>query len=556
MTTQALIAAYQNAMLQILARIQMNAQVDSLTLYEQQLIGSIDQILKSLGLETAEWLSSAVPSAYKSAVISTYRQLAYTPTLEAGFAGINQAAVKVIVDNQQGVVNTALQKVGRILNDQIREASIEATKKKLTLNQSIRDMQKGLEKTLADQGCSAGVPDSKGRIQPLDAYGEMVARTTTRETTNTATMNTAHELNCHLFKMSEHYPTCKICAPRQGRIYRDAYFPAGDERNRFPHISNAFPGWPRYRTVHPRCRHVIVAIGWEALSRETQLAYLAEADKPFEVDTRSEKEIKAYNLGQAESRMMREDRKQWARMRQRLGDDAPKSFSAFRRIKYSDGGNPRASYSTDAEGNTALHAGKPGNSRSWSVLQTKYKAMDFYEKAIENEPEISRQVKAIANKTGMEVVGFDYRIKSKDSFLRKVEANYSPDGTPYSVRDIVRYTFTANTDELTLKTQEAMYSFEQTGYNTIVVKNTWVREDSPYKGINTTLVAPNGQEFELQYHTPESFELKNGKLHELYEKQRILKNPMSKEYIQLQNQMVDLSDALTVPVNVQEVTRR
>lgn len=379
MTTQALISAYQNAMLEILARIQAKSQAESLLIYERQLVGSIDQILKSLGLETAEWLNSVVPSTYKSAVLSTYKRLSVRPVLDVGFAGIHQVAVKVILDNEQGVVNTALQKVGRILNDQIREAAIEATKKKLTTNQTIREMQKDLEKTFAEQGHVAGVPDSRGRLQPLDAYGEMVARTTTRETTNTAAMNTAHELNCHLFKMSEHHPTCKICAPRQGRIYRDVAFSAGDERNGFPHISKAFPGWPRYRTVHPRCRHVLVAIGWEALSRETQLTYLAEAKKPFETDPRSEKEIKAYNLGQAEHRMMRDDKKQWARMQQRLGADAPKSFSAFRRMKYADGGNPRAFYTTDDEGNEVLHAGKAGNGRSWSELQAKYRAMNHDE---------------------------------------------------------------------------------------------------------------------------------------------------------------------------------
>jgi hypothetical protein len=165
----------------------------------------------------------------------------------------------------------------------------------------------------------------------------MVARTTTRETTNTATMNAAHELGAHLFQMTEHFPTCKICAPRQGRIYRDADFPDGDERNRFPQIAMAFPGWPRYRTVHPNCRHVLVAVGWGNLTREEQEAYLAGAGKPFNLDPRSEREIAAYNKGQALRREMREDRKQYGRMKERLGDDAPKSFSAFRRMKKAGG---------------------------------------------------------------------------------------------------------------------------------------------------------------------------------------------------------------------------
>jgi hypothetical protein len=91
------------------------------------------------------------------------------------------------------------------------------------------------------------------------------------------------------------------------------------------------------------------------------------------------------------------------------------------------------------------------------------------------------------------------------------------------------------------------------GYNTVKVKNSWLDKDNPYNGINTIIQAPNGQKFELQYHTPESFGLKNGKLHELYEKQRVITDKDSEEYIDLTDKMFELSDKLAMPINIERV---
>ena len=51
----------------------------------------------------------------------------------------------------------------------------------------------------------------------------------------------------------------------------------------------------------------------------------------------AEKSLERYRLKQARNRRLYEDQKQYARYRLVLGDDAPKSFSTFRRIKTADG---------------------------------------------------------------------------------------------------------------------------------------------------------------------------------------------------------------------------
>lgn len=157
----------------------------------------------------------------------------------------------------------------------------------------------------------------------------MVARSTTREAGNLARENQLAENGYDLMMMTEHYPTCEACAVLQGRVYS-----ISGRDKRFPPLSRAFPSG--YRNVHPNCRHVMTYWIEEMQSPEEIRAALARSNAPF-TDNRSDEEIALYSKQQADSRRMRADRSQFERYRQRLGEDAPKSFHTFRRIKNADG---------------------------------------------------------------------------------------------------------------------------------------------------------------------------------------------------------------------------
>jgi hypothetical protein len=51
-------------------------------------------------------------------------------------------------------------------------------------------------------------------------------------------------------------------------------------------------------------------------------------------------------------------------------------------------------------------------------------------------------------------------------------------------------------------------------------KNSWTNAE--YKGINTRWVTPDGQRFEVQFHTPDSFHAKHYVTHAAYER---IRNP-------------------------------
>jgi SPP1 gp7 family putative phage head morphogenesis protein len=224
------------------------------------------------------------------------------------------------------------------------------------------------------------------------------------------------------------------------------------------------------------------------------------------------------------------DQKQYDEYKQRLGaENLPKTFDKFQDMKYA----------TDTT--------------EYGVLKAQVKGMSYYDKAITNEPEITDHVKKVAEATEMDMGGLDKRIKSKDTYLEKIQRKYKPNGNEYEVKDIIRYTYTSNPLDLSKKTLNAIDTHRNMGYNTIEIDNSWLNDKNPYKGINTTVQAPNGQKFEIQYHTPESFELKNGEMHNLYEKQRLIKDEESEEFIALRNQMYDLSDRLIVPFEIERV---
>jgi predicted nucleotidyltransferase len=173
----------------------------------------------------------------------------------------------------------------------------------------------------------------------LDAYAATVARTTTREATNTATMNQLQYEGYDLVKMSKHNSPCPVCSVYEGRVYSIS----GKNPN-YPALSIVFHSG--HAVIHPNCRHVLAPY----------IVSLADdpdgdrrfSNRPFNVDDRSKKAIEAYNQRQAEQRRIRADRLQFQRHKIVLGEEAPKTLGGFRRMK-------------------------KANSERWNELQTDYR---------------------------------------------------------------------------------------------------------------------------------------------------------------------------------------
>lgn len=181
---------------------------------------------------------------------------------------------------------------------------------------------------------------------------------------------------------------------------------------------------------------------------------------------------------------------------------------------------------------------------------------DKYENTVVYEPEITADIQKVIEKNDGKMEGLDFRTKSLDSYNRKVSDEIAKaknvDNGLNGIYDTIRYTSVKEPGSLTQHYFSVIADLENKGYNIVRVKNTWGKVHEPYKGINAVIEAPSKQKFELQFHTPESFDLKENKLHKLYEEARLTST--SKERIwELTQQMQQMSQSLTKPSGIEKI---
>ena len=338
-----LIKIFTGAREQLLDTI-INYQGVGTKVYANTIYKRIEVILDQLGQATGKYAETAIPKQYQDALDEVYNYFKSNNLLmkpPMAFAQVHTATIYGIAREMQYLISEGVAQVGRQIlryvdesrDEALRAAGLLATGEKLASGGTVGKMQKNLLAKLQEQGFMTVQYGSglKAYQVPLDAYASMVARSTTREAGNIAREKQLEENGYDLMKMSTHYPTCELCAPLQGRVYSIS----GNDA-RFPAISRAYRNG--YRNVHPNCRHVMTPY-IESLQEESELqADIEASNQPFE-DPRPEVERNLYNKQQAQNRQARQDLYQYERYKARLGEEAPKTFSAFRRLK-NKGGEP------------------------------------------------------------------------------------------------------------------------------------------------------------------------------------------------------------------------
>ena len=177
-----------------------------------------------------------------------------------------------------------------------------------------------------------------------------------------------------------------------------------------------------------------------------------------------------------------------------------------------------------------------------------------YSDIIAKEPAITNDVKSVAELSGGELQGLEHRLKTPSSVYEKLHER-GESVTMGDLNDVIRYTEIHSQDSLANGTNISLNEYATKGYSVDKVKNSWLDEDATYRGINATLTSPDGQSFEVQYHTQESFDLKNGELHTLYNERRVLPDD-NERAIELDAKMREMSSKLTVPSNIESVNKK
>jgi hypothetical protein len=124
---------------------------------------------------------------------------------------------------------------------------------------------------------------------------------------------------------------------------------------------------------------------------------------------------------------------------------------------------------------------------------------------------------------GAELAGLRFSLKGDERFKEKVaeELRAKPERSISEIAermpDAIRYTYQFDTTNYRNGYWHACRLLQQRGNELLLSRNSW--DDPEYKGINTRWLSQDGQVFEVQFHTAESFEAKQ-LTHKAYERLR------------------------------------
>ena len=120
--------------------------------------------------------------------------------------------------------------------------------------------------------------------------------------------------------------------------------------------------------------------------------------------------------------------------------------------------------------------------------------------------------------------------------------------------DVLRYTDVSGVENLVSYYFAIVEELRKKGYTVVEVTNTFSATNVPYRGINTLVKSNTGYVFELQFHTPQSLEVKEEN-HKLYEEYRLAKTTKERKKV-LTNLMQNNADKIVVPKNIQKVANK
>jgi len=199
------------------------------------------------------------------------------------------------------------------------------------------------------------------------------------------------------------------------------------------------------------------------------------------------------------------------------------------------------------------------NPDEYADLKVLYREVNGYNGILQSENVITDTIKQVAEKLKVETAGLDTKVKSKKRYLEKMQRRLNGSRDPKlikeeidNIHDVIRYTYLGDEKNLKQVFESTREELEARGYIFKKVTNTW-KDGAKYKGINCTLEAPDGKhtKFELQYHTPQSREIKE-QTHKLYE---ITQKPETTidEIERLNKEQIRLSLTVANPVDVDKI---
>lgn len=192
-------------------------------------------------------------------------------------------------------------------------------------------------------------------------------------------------------------------------------------------------------------------------------------------------------------------------------------------------------------------------------MEAHVKAKELYAEAEQHVDKITSDVSFFADSSRMQMFGLENKQKSIHSLERKIDKKMSEDGmtadeAAASIKDAVRFTTISPTKDFVDNYEWFKGLAEVSGYNESRCKNyfeAYNRGEVKHKSVQCNYKTPDGYEFEIQFHTPESQDVKTRKI-PLYEEVR-KKDIKPERAKQIEAQMAKMAEEIPNPVGIAKI---
>ncbi len=147
-------------------------------------------------------------------------------------------------------------------------------------------------------------------------------------------------------------------------------------------------------------------------------------------------------------------------------------------------------------------------------------AQALLRRARQMEPQLTDMLQNIAGRHGGQLAGTQHQLKSYSSLQEKlmqrvVLKKQSLEEAAAGVNDALRYSVVLEPQDFTAGLRAVLAALDDRGHARVKLTNQFTVYPPVFKAINVTLRSPAGALWEIQFHTPETFALKEH-FHDLY----------------------------------------
>lgn len=297
--------------------------------HQDELNRQIDVIIAELTGKAGQSLAALIGEEYRAGAAEAVGQITAAGVARESINNtlsqiVHQRAAQAIMDEAFYSILKASEYMSQDTKQRIKNAVQLANEKSLTLGMNRCEATTQAIEDVNNKGITGIVAKNGARI-PADKYMAGVIHYHQRKAHVVGTENMAVQNGYDLVYVNYVGITCEHCARKQGRVYSLS----GNDK-RWPHMTDEYK--PPY---HAHCVHSM-SIWIEEYQSPEEVQRLLDVSNRLGEETRSEQHIRRYKELQAHKAQLNADRKQWEQYRLAAPDQTPKTFSAFRRMKYNN----------------------------------------------------------------------------------------------------------------------------------------------------------------------------------------------------------------------------